>query len=121
MTSPKNFQYPQMQQSPQYQFFPQPQGLVYSINSSGELNNIPINTGSIVALCFPEEVCHIRTIQNGNPVISSFRITPYSQEEKAPEPSIVELLKSLDKRLKALEQPTEQTVPQKGGNLSEFL
>ena len=110
-----NLQYPQVQNSQQYNFFPQPQGIMYTINNSSELNNIPLNSSTIIAICFSEGLCHIRTLQNGTPIISSYKITPYVNEEKSIDKNLMELIKDIDTRLKNLENS------KKGGTLDEFL
>ena len=43
--------------------FPQPQGNVYNINSSLEVANVPVGAGISVALCMPENVMFIKTMQ----------------------------------------------------------
>ena len=93
---------------------PQPQGIVYSVNSAAELNAIPLNTNVCVAFCFPEDLCYIRTIQNNAPVVTTYKLTPYTGDK--PEDPILETLKSLDQRLKALENKNKR-----GGSLDELL
>lgn len=46
-------QFPQQNVQP---LFPQPQGNVYSINSTLEVANVPVGAGISVALCLPENV-----------------------------------------------------------------
>ncbi len=60
--------------------FPQPQGNVYNINSTLEVANVPVGAGVSVALCMPENVMFIKTMQNGNPLFYPYRILPFSNE-----------------------------------------
>ena len=65
--------------------FPQPQGNVYNINSTLEVANVPVGAGVSVALCLPEGVMYIKTMQNGNPLFYPYKIIPFNnevQEEK---------------------------------------
>lgn len=90
-----NFNQPQQQQffQPQNQqqqqqvmnqniqpLFPQPQGNVYNINSTLEVANVPVGAGVSVALCMPENVMFIKTMQNGNPLFYPYKIVPFSNE-----------------------------------------
>ena len=108
-----NYQYiPQQYSQP---LFPQPQGNVYMINNSLEVANVPMGAGVSVAFCFPESLCYLKSMQNGNPVFKAYKIIPYEQEEPTQDSSnIAEILKSLDERLKLLEN-------KRGGRLDELL
>lgn len=111
-----NYQYiPQQYTQP---LFPQPQGSAYLINSSLEVANVPMGAGISVAFCFPENLCYLKSMQNGNPVFKAYKIIPYDQDNNTPaqeEPNVMEFLKNLDERLKALEQT------KRGGRLDELL
>ena len=75
------------------------------------------------AFCFPENLCYLKSMQNGNPVFKAYKIIPYEQEtpqiqtqnQSQEEADIIQLLKNLDERLKALEQN------KKGGRLDDLL
>lgn len=101
-----NFQYQTSFQ--QTQFSPQPQGIAYVINSSNELNNIPLNSTTTIAFCFPEELCYIRTLQNGTPIITPYKISPIT-EDKNNNDDILTLLKKLDQRVKNLEKNSKRS------------
>ena len=60
--------------------FPQPQGNVYNINSTLEVANVPVGAGMSIALCLPENVMYIKTMQNGNPMFYPYKILPYNNE-----------------------------------------
>lgn len=94
--------------------FPQPQGNVYQINSTLEVANVPVGAGISIALCLPENVMYIKTMQNGNPLFYPYKIEPLT-ESKEPQnttPSLDESvlqqlttqLKSQDERIKILEE-----------------
>lgn len=106
--------YPFQSQQTQ-QLYMQPQGLMYIINNSNDLNNIPLNTINIIALCLSENKCYIRTIQNGVPVITTYTLNQQNEQQKE-EIDLVEIVKKLESRITKLETST-----QKGGRLDEFL
>lgn len=56
-------------------YFPTPHGNVYMINSSAELGNIPTGPNLSAALCLPEGILHLKTIQNGSPMILSYKLS----------------------------------------------
>lgn len=60
--------------------FLQPQGNVYNINSTLEVANVPVGGGVSVALCIPENVMYIKTMQNGSPMFYPYKIIPLNEE-----------------------------------------
>ena len=108
-----NFNGYSYQNQPLTQYFIQPQGMLYFINNSNELNNIPMTSNMIAALCVPEETCYIKMIQNGMPIINTYKLSqPNLNSENK---NIDDILLDFDKRLKALEGN------KKGGRLDELL
>ena len=89
--------------------FPQPQGNVYNINSTLEVANVPVGAGISVALCMPENVMFIKTMQNGNPLFYPYKIMPFNNEVETSAPAqerkedIAEQMESCIKRLDELE------------------
>lgn len=77
-----NIQLPNQQVQP---LFPQPQGNVYTINSTLEVANVPVGAGISVALCLQEGYMYIKTMQNGNPLFWAYKITPYDTSKPAQE------------------------------------
>jgi hypothetical protein len=94
--------YQQIQQI--QQMFPQPQGSVYAINSPLDIGNVPIgSTGLSVAISLSDNLMYIKSFQNGQPIIMSYRITPFQKEEKKQE-EVPEKENELTSRLAALEE-----------------
>ena len=101
--------------------FPQPQGNVYQINSTLEVANVPVGAGMSIALCLPENVMYIKTMQNGNPLFYPYKIEPLTGNEEHLAPAqdksndvieqLMTQLKSFDERITSL----EQSKPKKGG------
>ncbi len=104
------------QNQPLQQYIIQPQGLMYLINSYNELNNIPLNNVNIVAFCFSENKCYIRTLQGGAPIVTTYNLIQQENESGKEEKDLMNLIKSIDERLKKIEN-----TPVKGGKLDEFL
>lgn len=110
-----NYPFQTQQQSPQ-QFFMQPQGLLYFINSALEISNVPLNSGIAVAMCLPEETLYVKTFQNGTPNVITYKLIAQNEIVKDEDKDIKEILLGLDKRLKALEKTNK-----KGGSLDELI
>ena len=68
--------------------FPQPQGNVYYINSTLEVANVPVGAGVSLALCLPENVMYIKTMQNGNPLFYPYKIVPFNNEVQDERPQV---------------------------------
>ena len=117
-------QYPIYQYAPQQSLqysqplFPQPQGNVYMINNSLEVANVPMGVGVSVAFCFPESLCYLKSMQNGNPVFKAYKLIPYNQDTntETSEKDFSQILKEFDERIQILERQTK-----KGGRLDELL
>ena len=78
-----------VQQSPQFmmnqQFqgnpigqslFPQPTGSVYNLNTASDIGNVPAGIGISVGLCLQENVMYIKALQNGNPMLLGYKLSP---------------------------------------------
>lgn len=125
---PTNFQPYQMTQ-----YFPQPQGSIYMIGNSSEVANVPVGAGLSAAICLREGLIYLKTIQNGSPMLLSYKLsplesntlfqektiqntaqvdTPVSAPETSIEQRILKVLEDFDSRLKKLEIPEKS----KGGS-----
>lgn len=93
-------------------FFPQPQGNVYTINSSAEVANIPASTNISAILCPNEQLLFIKSIQNGAPSLLAFSLSPYELRQNPTQ----------DPRISALEQEVAELKKLvKGGRLNSEL
>lgn len=112
---PNNFNNYPFQKTNSSAFLLQPQGIVYFLNNSLELANVPVNAGISVAFCLPEEVCYIKT-QGGAASVVAYKLVPKQEEVIPEEKNLVQMLSDLEKRLANLEKAQK-----KGGTLDEFL
>ena len=110
-----------MPQQFQNQMFPQPSGNVYAINNSNELTNIPVGVGLTVALCLPENMLYLKSIQNGSPVIWSYQLTTQTEQGLQPAATVEEQSKpvpqknnskieQIENRLSKLEKAWEEQI-----------
>lgn len=107
--------------------FPQPQGNVYNINSTLEVANVPVGAGVSVALCLPENLMYIKTMQNGNPLFYPYKIVPFNANEGSPHEvkeeskqadvigEITTQLAECNKRITQLEEQLSKKSKDKGG------
>ena len=103
--------YPTASTLQQQQFFPQPQGNAYLINSSLEIANIPISGAITLALCTSENLLYLKSMQNGNPVFLAYKISPYEKE-----PAV----QNYESRISALENQLKK-IQSEGGKFDDLL
>lgn len=108
-----NYNFPQQNIQP---LFPQPQGNVYSINSTLEVANVPASAGLSVALCLPENVMYVKTMQNGTPQFWAYSISPY---ENKPQEVKEEDNNDVAARLDKLEEQIAELKKQKKKDVKE--
>lgn len=112
----------QMPQAPQVQpLFPQPQGNVYNINSTLEVANVPVGAGVSVALCLPENVMYIKTMQNGNPLFYPYRITPIEDQKKENNSANAQQLDKIINKINEMESRLNELSTNKNKTLGEML
>ena len=101
----------------QNQFFIQPQGNLYMINNSNEINSVPVGLGVSAAICLSEGIIYLKTIQNGAPMIIGYKLNSLdentnskvsmdantNQNSNSLETKITSILNGFENRLKALE------------------
>lgn len=142
MANNYQFQYGQPQQSqPQpfqsQQFFPPPQGNVYTISNSLEVANVPMSGGLSVALCLSEGLLYLKSMQNGNPMFMAYKITPYDNRENSNQKSpqnnsntnqqqellsaLVEEFQKHREKIKVLEQEINELKKGSGGKVNELI
>lgn len=122
---PANSPYQSTMIAPTYQptqFFTQPQGSTYFINSSYEIANIPTGSGVSAAICMAEGLLYLKTFQNGKPTLMSYRISPYIQEQ-ANETTATDsnIIAKLEERLNNLESQLAALKKNSGGKVNEQL
>ena len=99
-------------------FFMQSQGAVFNINSSNEAQNIPAQVGLVnVGVCLRENTLYLKSIQNGAPVLMTYRISPIDENSQQDETNkkIATILEDYDVRLKKIEQSLISKNETKGG------
>lgn len=101
--------------------FPQPSGNVYNINNTLEVANVPAGIGLSVALCLPENLMYIKTMQNGTPMFWAYRIAPFDNKgekeernEQNPAPIVSQVneesinkINNLESKIASLEKQIE--------------
>lgn len=102
------------------QYFPQPQGSIYMINSPNDIANVPVGAGISAAICLGEGLMYLKTVQNGSTAIVTYRISPDAAPQQsqaqstqtAPPPQattpsqnekLIEALEGFNRRLQAIE------------------
>lgn len=98
------------------QFFPQPQGSIYLINNFLEMANVPTGVGISAALCLNEGVMYLKTMQNGQPMVVGYKISPFETEEKEPTNN-----SNLETRLAALERDIQDLKQKTNHNLNDLI
>lgn len=142
MANNYQFQYGQPQQSQSQpfqsqQFFPPPQGNVYTISNSLEVANVPMSGGLSVALCLSEGLLYLKSMQNGNPMFMAYKITPYDNRENSNQnflqnnsstnqqqellSALVEEFQKHREKIKALEQEINELKKGSGGKVNELI
>lgn len=118
---PQNIAYPgapkQMGQSafqPQ-QYFPMPQGNVYTIEQPEEVNSVPCGTGVSVALCLNKGLMYIKSIQGGSPLFWVYKISPAME---TPSVQKQERKEETEDRVARLEQKIDKLLKEVNGNES---
>lgn len=110
--------------------FPQPVGNVYNLNTAADIGNVPIGGNISVGLCLPENVIYIKSLQNGNPMLLGYRLSPIensgatSQFTQAPvtnsDTKIEDLINALElhnKKIDSLEKQISRIKEKIGGKI----
>ena len=99
--------------SSQAPMFPQPNGNVYLIQNSLEVANVPAGAGITIALCMVENLMYLKTIQNAQPTLLAFRISPYTDAPRQTTPPQTSNEATLENRVAVLEKQLSTLM---GGN-----
>lgn len=120
-------------QSPMGQsLFPTPTGSVYSLNTATDIGNVPAGVGISVGLCLQENVMYIKALQNGNPMLLGYRLSPIegSANSQAQPPvamqeeteelikenkKLIEVLKGHDEKIQMIETQLAKMKDKIGG------
>lgn len=94
------------------QFFPQPQGSIYMINTSNDISNVPVGAGLSAAICLREGIMYLKTIQNGSPMLLGYRLSSLEGADAKQEANqsveidkkIIATLKGYDERIEKIEK-----------------
>ena len=125
--SPQTNQMPQQSMFQSQQFFPQPQGNIYLINNFLEMANVPTGVGISVALCLSEGVMYLKTMQNGQPMVVGYKISPMDKENNTSKDQTTQSninenkLDEYENRLKAIEKEIQELKQKTGYNLNELI
>lgn len=57
-------------------FFLQPIGNIYNLNTASEIGNVPAGANASVGLCLSENIMYIKSFQNGAPMLLGYRLSP---------------------------------------------
>lgn len=117
---------PQLNQQITFQqptFFPQPIGSVYNLQTATDIGNIPVSTNLSVGLCLAENILYIKSLQNGAPMILTYRLSPLegaaAPANTTPETKTdhFELMKQYDERIETLKKEISTIKQKLGGKL----
>jgi hypothetical protein len=120
---------PQLNQQITFQqpsFFPQPIGNVYNLTSAAEIGNIPASTNLSIGLCLAENLLYIKCLQNGAPMVLSYKLNPLEngsaagmvQPESKNDSNIEKTLQEYDLKIKKLEEELFKINDKLGGKLN---
>ena len=120
---------PQLNQQITFQqpsFFPQPIGNVYNLTSAAEIGNIPASTNLSIGLCLAENLLYIKCLQNGAPMVLSYKLNPLEngsaagmvQPENKNDSNIEKTLQEYDLKIKKLEEELFKINDKLGGKLN---
>ena len=119
---------PQLNQQITFQqptFFPQSIGNVYNLSTATDIGNIPASTNLSVGLCLAENILYIKSLQNGAPMILSYRISPLegpaapanTMSDTKTNQSVSDIMKEYDERIVALKKEIAEIKSRLGGKL----
>lgn len=69
-------------------FFLQPIGSIYSINTASEINQVPAGANISAGLCLSENIMYIKSFQNGVPLLLGYRLSPIEGAVTSPSANV---------------------------------
>lgn len=102
------------------QFYPMPQGNVYTIENPNEVDSVPCGTGVSVALCLNKNLMYIKSIQGGSPLFWVYKISPMMETKQDTAPPQSEN-NSSDERVRRLEEKIDMLLKEVNGNAKSEL
>lgn len=110
---------PMQMQMPQ-QMFIQPSGNVYQLNSSTDIDMVPVGNQMVsIGLCMSEGILQIKTLQNGIPMVVAYKLAPIDARQLAAERAEKQNAKaSLEERIAKLEKIFTQDTKKEGADVS---
>lgn len=101
---------------PQPNFFLQPIGNIYNLNTASEIGNVPAGANASVGLCLSENVMYIKSFQNGAPMLLGYRLSPI--EGGITNEDTAEIIsKKYDERFNKIEEQLTKIRERLGGKL----
>ena len=105
--------------------FPQPVGNVYNLNSASDIGNVPFGGNVSVGLCLSENIIYIKSLQNGTPMILSYKLSPLenlntNQTTQSSDNRLEELIATLNennKKIDLLEKQVAKIKEKVGGKI----
>lgn len=105
--------------------FPQPVGNVYNLNSANDIGNVPFGGNVSVGLCLSENIIYIKSLQNGTPMILSYKLSPLenlntNQTTQSSDNRLEELIATLNennKKIDLLEKQVAKIKEKVGGKI----
>ena len=107
--------------------FPQPVGNVYNLNSANDIGNVPFGGNVSVGLCLSENIIYIKSLQNGTPMILSYKLSPLenlntNQTVQNSDNRLEELIATLNENIKKIDLLEKQVakIKEKIGGKTEW-
>lgn len=107
--------------------FPQPVGNVYNLNSASDIGNVPFGGNVSVGLCLSENIIYIKSLQNGTPMILSYKLSPLenlntNQTVQTSDNRLEELIATLNENNKKIDLLEKQVakIKEKIGGKTEW-
>ena len=112
------------------QYFLQPQGGIYMIESSNDIANVPVGAGVSAAICLRESTLYLKTFQNGSPMLMIYRLSPLENNNNNNistenndsdfEKRLTSILEDYNKRLGKIEEQLLPNAKNLKGGTSEW-